>query len=183
MNAQKHAKIAGSSISASAQSAQETLSEAIFDAWSDSKLKEFLDKNGVNVPQGSTRNEIVALARKNAAKLTGDNVSDSAASAYGAATSKVSRVREIPLHIWVLATNALLQAGNQAAQATDYAASQGSNIADQIKAQAYHYYTEAQIALGLQTNYASSASRAAATASKSASSAAVKASKAAHGEL
>lgn len=47
-----------------------------------------LDKNGIKVPQGSKRNELVALARKHRAQLTGDNVSYSASSVFGAATSK-----------------------------------------------------------------------------------------------
>lgn len=74
--------------SSSAASAQESLSDALFDAWSDSKLKEFLDKNSIPVPQGSRRNELVALARKNRAHLTGESITASAASAFGAATSK-----------------------------------------------------------------------------------------------
>ena len=77
--------------SASASSAQASLSNALFDSWSDSKLKEFLDKNGIPVPQGSKKNELIALARKNSAKLTGNDASSasaSGASAYGAATSR-----------------------------------------------------------------------------------------------
>ena len=74
--------------SSSATAAQESLSEALFDAWSDSKLKEFLDKNNIPVPQGSRRNELLALARKNRAYLTGEGISASASSAFGAATSK-----------------------------------------------------------------------------------------------
>ena len=73
-----------------ASAAQESLSDALLDAWSDSKLKEFLDTNGVPVPQGSRRNELIALARKHRAQLVGEGVSASAASAYGAATSKAS---------------------------------------------------------------------------------------------
>ena len=67
--------------------AQRKLSEMLFDSWSESKLKEFCDKNGVKVPQGSNRNELVALARKHSAQLTGNNVKGTAVSAYGAATS------------------------------------------------------------------------------------------------
>lgn len=77
--------------SESAASAQSSLSDALFDAWSESKLKEWLDENGVPVPQGSKKNELVALARRQRAKLTGNaasSVSGSASSAYGAATSK-----------------------------------------------------------------------------------------------
>jgi hypothetical protein len=73
------------------------------------EIKEWADKNGIKVPQGSKRNELLAIARKHRASLTGDNVVDSAysgaskasssgASAYGAATSS---------------------AGNQWAKATD----------------------------------------------------------------
>jgi hypothetical protein len=92
---------AASSASASAESATASLSDALFDAWSDSKLKEFLDSHGVPVPQGSKKNELIALARKHRAQLVGNeasSVSGSAASAFGAATSK---------------------AGNQYAKATD----------------------------------------------------------------
>jgi Putative nuclear envelope organisation protein len=83
-NMAKNAKAASSSAAAS----QESLSDALFDAWSDSKIKEFLDKNNIPVPQGSRRNELVALARKNRAYLTGESISASASSAFGAATSK-----------------------------------------------------------------------------------------------
>lgn len=89
-----------SAASKSAASAQASLSEALFNAWSDSQLKEFLDKNGVPVPQGSKKNELIALARKHKALLDSQasTASGSAASAYGAATSS---------------------AGNQFAKATD----------------------------------------------------------------
>jgi hypothetical protein len=50
------------------------------------------------VPQGSKRNELLAIARKHRAQLTGSNAADSAKSAFGAATSS---------------------AGNQYAKATD----------------------------------------------------------------
>merc|ERR1711964_866948 len=82
---------AASSASGSAASAQASLSDALFDAWSDSKLKEFLDEHGVPVPQGSKKNELVALARKHRASLVGNqasSVSGSAASAFGAATTR-----------------------------------------------------------------------------------------------
>ncbi len=84
--------------SATAKSAKETVSDTIFDSWSDSKIKEWADKNGIKVPQGSNRNELLALARKHKASYSGEQATDSAYSAYGAATSK---------------------AGNAAAKATD----------------------------------------------------------------
>ncbi|TGO43015.1 hypothetical protein BHYA_0004g01420 [Botrytis hyacinthi] len=97
------------SASASASAATETLSEQLLSAWSDSQIKEWADKNGIKVPQGSKRNELLAIARKHKAQLVGDTAaasaksfaskaSSSGASAFGAATSS---------------------AGNQFAKATD----------------------------------------------------------------
>ncbi|KAI2472723.1 hypothetical protein F4781DRAFT_319411 [Annulohypoxylon bovei var. microspora] len=86
------------SASASASAAYAALTDKIIDAWGESQLKEFCDKNGINVPQGSRVNELRALVRKNRAQILGDNLSASATSAFGAATSK---------------------AGNQWAKATD----------------------------------------------------------------
>jgi hypothetical protein len=100
----------GSSVaSKSAASAQASLSDALFNAWSDSQLKEFLDKNGVPVPQGSKKNELIALARKHKAQVDSQasTASGSAASAFGAATSS---------------------AGNQFAKATDDAALKAEDI-------------------------------------------------------
>jgi len=79
-----------SSASSSAAAAKASLSDALLDSWSDSQIKEWADKNGVKVPQGSKRNELLALARKHRASLLGDNVSATATSAYGAATSNAS---------------------------------------------------------------------------------------------
>ena len=81
-----------------ASNAQESLSNQLLESWSDSQVKEWLDKNGIPVPQGSKRNELSALARKHSARLAGTDVKNQAASAYGAATSS---------------------AGNYYAQATD----------------------------------------------------------------
>lgn len=103
-SASKSAASATSNLGASASSAQASLSDSLFDAWSESKLKEFLDEHGIPVPQGSKKNELIALARKNRASIAGNaasTVSGSAASAFGAATSS---------------------AGNQYAAATNYAA-------------------------------------------------------------
>lgn len=82
-------KGAASSASSAAGSAKDSVNDAVFDTWSDSRIKEWADKNGIKVPQGSTRNELLALARKNRKYLSDQDLSGSAASAYGAATSKV----------------------------------------------------------------------------------------------
>ncbi|KAH9904085.1 hypothetical protein F4778DRAFT_80738 [Xylariomycetidae sp. FL2044] len=78
------------SASASAAAAYATLTDKVIDAWSESQLKEFCDKNGINVPQGTKTNELRALVRKHRAKILDDTASltESAASAFGAATSK-----------------------------------------------------------------------------------------------
>ncbi|MCJ1473793.1 hypothetical protein MMC13_002444 [Lambiella insularis] len=91
-------KDTAASASSSAKAAKESLSDSLLDAWSDSQIKEWADKNGIKVPQGSKRNELLALARKHRNQLTGDNVVSSASSAFGAASTK---------------------AGNQFAKATD----------------------------------------------------------------
>jgi len=78
---------AQSSASSSAAAAKQTLADALLDSWSDSQIKEWCDKNNIKVPQGSTRNDLIALARKHRAQLTGDTVGDNAAKAYGAASS------------------------------------------------------------------------------------------------
>ena len=96
--ASQNMKDSAASASASANSAKESLSDALLNAWSDSQIKEWADKNGIKVPQGSKRNELLALARKHRASLYGDTVASSASSAFGAATTK---------------------AGNQYAKATD----------------------------------------------------------------
>ena len=99
--------------SASASSAQAYLSDALFDTWSDSKIKEFLDEHGVPVPQGSKKNELIALARKHRASLGASastasaSVSSKGSSAYGAASSK---------------------AGNEAAKATDDASAKAEDL-------------------------------------------------------
>lgn len=46
----------------SAQTA--AVKDSTFDTWSDSDLKAYLDSYGVSVPQGSTKNELVAFARR-----------------------------------------------------------------------------------------------------------------------
>ncbi|KAJ5584507.1 uncharacterized protein N7459_004307 [Penicillium hispanicum] len=81
--------IAASAV-ASAEAAQASLSDEVFNAWSDSKLKEFLDEHNVKVPQGSKRNELIALARKHRAYLLGQaaSVSAAASEAIGAATTR-----------------------------------------------------------------------------------------------
>lgn len=84
------ARSLAASASKSADMAQASLSDAVFNAWSDSELKKFLDSNGVAVPQGTKRNELIALARKHRASLLNQaaTASKSAADFLGAATSR-----------------------------------------------------------------------------------------------
>jgi len=149
-----------SAAAASAAAATQSFSEALLDAWSDSQIKEWCDKNGIKVPQGSRRNELIALARRNWAKVYGGNAASSASSFYGAATSN---------------------ANNQFAKATDDA----SLYTNQLYSQALDYFDWVTSQLGLAAasgtasakSLSASVSSAASSASVSASKAAVKAGK------
>jgi len=79
---------AAASASQSAAAAVESLRDSIIESWDDSQIKEWADKNGIKVPHGSKRAELLAIVRKHRAQLSEDTISQSAASAYGAATSK-----------------------------------------------------------------------------------------------
>jgi len=177
--ASNRASEAYSSATASAAGAQQSLSESLLESWSDSQIKEWADKNGIKVPQGSKRNELLALARKNIAALSGDNVASSASSAYGAATSKAG-------NYYPQATNGLYA---QARGYYDYALNQfGLASADAKKSLSSASYTasveaskSSSLASKSGTSFASDASKsgysAASVASNSAASAASAASK------
>ncbi|KAF2862834.1 hypothetical protein K470DRAFT_268782 [Piedraia hortae CBS 480.64] len=145
-----------SSLSKSAEAAQHTLSDALLESWSDSQIKEWCDRNGIKVPQGSKRNELIALARKHAAALSGNNAASSASKAYGAATTS---------------------AGNMYAQATAGLYGSFQNFYDQImnnlglaSAEAKSSLSSASVrAASSSSSISSLASKAASSASKSAS--------------
>jgi len=109
--AKGHAKDAAAKASDSVVDAADAAGDWAFDVWSDSDLKEFADKNGIPVPQGSKKNEIIALLRKNAHKLTADplnvKITKSLKSAYGAATSNAGNV-------WAQATDVAAQKRDEA---------------------------------------------------------------------
>lgn len=104
-------KDTASSASASAEAAKSTLSDALLDAWSDSQIKEWADKNGIRVPQGSNRNELIALARKHRESLLNSNIASSIASGFNAATTK---------------------AGNEFARASDDASAKAQDAFDAV---------------------------------------------------
>lgn len=146
------------SASSQAAAAQESLSNQLLDSWSDTQIKQWLDKNGVPVPQGSKRNELSALARKHSARLAGNDAKGQAASAYGAATTS---------------------AGNYFAQATDDAYSGLRYYYDYALNQLGFASDEAKASFSSASAQASSsASSLSSLASKSASSASSSASKA-----
>ncbi|KAF2209536.1 hypothetical protein CERZMDRAFT_100326 [Cercospora zeae-maydis SCOH1-5] len=145
------------SASKSASAATESLSDQLLESWSDSQIKEWADRNGIKVPQGSKRNELIALARKHSASLTGNNAKDSAASAYGAATSS---------------------AGNYYAQATGGAYGQLRYYYDAIANNLGFASNEAKASLSSMSSVASaSASSLSSSASKAAPKSASEASK------
>ncbi|TKA81394.1 hypothetical protein B0A55_02067 [Friedmanniomyces simplex] len=155
--ASDYASSQASSMSKSASGAQQSLSDQLLDSWSDTQLKEFLDKNSINVPQGSKRNELVALARKNYAKLSGDNVASSASGYFGAATSS---------------------AGNTFNQATDDAYGSFRHYYDYFANQIGFASADAKASMSSASSAMSTAaSSSSSAASKSASSASKQASK------
>jgi hypothetical protein len=115
-----------SAASASVASAQAYLADSLFDAWSESKLKEFFDEHGIPVPQGSKRNELLALARKHRAQLTSSassaisSVPSAGASAYDSAKSSVSSAYGA----------ASTKAGNEYAKATEDASAKAEHMFD-----------------------------------------------------
>ncbi|KAI9692084.1 MAG: hypothetical protein M1820_009552 [Bogoriella megaspora] len=139
------------SVTDSATASKQSLTDALLDAWSDAQIKNWCDSNGIKVPQGTKRNELIALARKHRSKLLKESgaAASSAASAYGAATSS---------------------AGNQYAKATDDATLAGSDIQDTIN----EYIIWAKEKLGLEEKGAAASFRSAAAAAKSTASKASK---------
>ncbi|KAK0381018.1 hypothetical protein CPAR01_09323 [Colletotrichum paranaense] len=99
------------SASASAQQAYATLTDMVIDAWSESQLKEFADKNGIPVPQGTKTNELRALVRKHRADFLNSNIAGKANSAFGAATSNVNQAAAKATDA---ASNAATEAFNEA---------------------------------------------------------------------
>jgi len=85
-------KQAQASSAKSAEAAKESVTNAIFNSWSDSKLKQWCDQNGIKVPQGATRNELLALARRHKAYLSDDTISASMSSYYTSATDTIGSV-------------------------------------------------------------------------------------------
>lgn len=101
------------------------VAQKVFGSWSDSELKEWLDKNNIPAPQNGKRDELVSLARKNAASLTGDTFSASVTSAlkaYGSATGSLgARVTDATNAAAASARSVTSVAGAYGASATDAA--------------------------------------------------------------
>ncbi|KAF1812814.1 hypothetical protein P152DRAFT_458007 [Eremomyces bilateralis CBS 781.70] len=85
-------------------SATNYLSDKLLESWSDAQIKAWADEQGIPVPQGSKRNELIALARRHRENLVSSassgsvHATKSGKSAFNAATSS---------------------AGNEGAQATE----------------------------------------------------------------
>lgn len=158
------------SVSSSAAAAQQSLSDALFDSWSDSQLKEWADKNGIKVPQGSKRNELIALARKHRASLTGDNVSATVTSAYGAATSKAGNQYAAATDGFAGYTNWIKAKIGVATDAAAASASSASKVAAASASSANKAgHSSASSASASASSYSSSLSKSAASASSKAS--------------
>jgi len=167
----KRAAAAQAAVVNSASAAQASLAGALFDSWSDSTLKEWFDKNNIKVPQGSKRNELIALARKHSARLMGDSasataasLSSSAASAFGAATTSAGNE-------YARATAGVYYYIDLVKSQLGLAASSASSAATSATGAAYKSASSASVAAGKS---ASSASKAAHKSANSAASAASK---------
>lgn len=172
-----NAQGAYASVSSAASSAQSSLSDALLDSWSDSQIKEWADKNGIKVPQGSKRNELIALARKHRARLYGDSASATAASAYGAATSQAGNQYAAATGGFAYYTNLVK---NQFGIATDAAAASASSASARASSSATSLTgSAAKAASSSSSSISKSAASASAAAAKSASSASSAASKSA----
>ncbi|KAF1842148.1 uncharacterized protein K460DRAFT_370144 [Cucurbitaria berberidis CBS 394.84] len=170
-----NAQGAYASVSSAAASAQSSLSDALLDSWSDSQIKEWADKNGIKVPQGSKRNELIALARKHRARIYGDSASATAASAYGAATSQAGNQYAAATGGLAYYTNLIK---NQFGIATDAAAASAYSASARASSSATSLTgSAAKAASSSSSSISKSAASASAAASKSASSASVAASK------
>lgn len=118
----RNSRLASHKANRAKESAKNTVSDTIFDTWSESKLKEFLDKNNVKVPQGSTKNELLALARRNKAyykpESASKSASKSATSAYDKATGAYDKATAV--------------GGDKVSQATDAAADYSQAAFDKV---------------------------------------------------
>ncbi|KAH9877333.1 hypothetical protein IAQ61_002698 [Plenodomus lingam] len=179
-----NAQGAYASVSSAAADAQQSLSDALLDSWSDSQIKEWADKNGIKVPQGSKRNELIALARKHRARLYGDSASATAGSAYGAATSKANNQYAAATGGFAYYTDLIKQqiglAAASATSATSVAGASASSASSVASARAKSLTgAAAKAASSSSSSISKSAASASAAAEKSASSAASAASKSA----
>ncbi|KAF3906437.1 hypothetical protein ABW20_dc0105552 [Dactylellina cionopaga] len=104
---------------------KDSVAQNIFNSWSDSELKSWCDKNSISVPQNGKRDEIIAVARRNAASLTGDTFSASVTSAfksYGSATGSLgARVTSATDAAAASASSAASVVADYTASATDAA--------------------------------------------------------------
>ena len=140
------------SLASSGASAYQSLTDELLNSWSESQLKNWADDNGVPVPQGSKKNELVALVRKHRSRAA-----SSVSSGYGAATSS---------------------AGNAFARATDDIYAQGKQWPDWAQYQIGIGSEEAKSSIVSAASSASSyAASVSSVAEKSASSASKVASK------
>lgn len=109
--------------SESAQASYASLTDMVIDAWGESQLKEFLDKNSIPVPQGTKVNELRALVRKHRADIVGDTAASTVSSAFGAATSN--------------AQNQYAKASDSASLAAQDAFNQATNTWSESRLKAY----------------------------------------------
>ena len=116
--ASKSGGTAYASITSYLASATDAAKDTTFDTWSDSELKSYLDSYGISTYQGSTINELKAMARRNANYFR-----------YGTSTPQGTVYARIQSY----AQWALDQLKIGAASGRDQAGYQGQKAADAVK--------------------------------------------------
>jgi hypothetical protein len=71
----------------------------LYQSWSESDLKEFLDEHGIPVPQPSSRDKLIASVRRNS-RVAGLKMNDMAASASKSAAAATETLGDQLLESW-----------------------------------------------------------------------------------
>ncbi len=71
----------------------------LYETWTESDLKEFLDERGIPVPQPTTRDKLIASVRRNS-RLASLNVKQSASSASASASAAQASLSDALLDAW-----------------------------------------------------------------------------------
>lgn len=135
-NARSSAQATADQAVKAAKNAQDTLSDKIINGWGESQIKAWADANNINVPQGSTKNEMLALVRKHRSGLesSAQVAQKSASSVLGNAGGFAAQVTDTVYSILGNAKQAVFGAGNDASRSAYSASAQVSSSASSASA-------------------------------------------------